>query len=202
MSATRAGVTALILAGGKATRLGGIDKRELVVDGATIFERQIAVLAPCVAEILVSSPRPIAGYRTVADTVPDAGPLAGIAAGLAATATPWLLVVAGDMPHLSPALVATLLAIPVPEPDAVGVRVGALYEPLLCVLRVAVARPIAAARLASGRFAAQRLLTDGELVVHWLDESRLRAIDPELKFLTNVNRPEDLSSSRGTADRS
>jgi len=48
-------VTALILAGGKATRLGGIAKHELVIDGATIFARQVAVLAPRVAELIVSA---------------------------------------------------------------------------------------------------------------------------------------------------
>ena len=56
-------VTALILGGGKATRLGGVDKRELVVDGRTIFERQVGVLRDAVAEIGVSSPKDIAGFR-------------------------------------------------------------------------------------------------------------------------------------------
>ena len=45
----RGAVSALILAGGKATRLGGVAKHELVPDdgdGRTIFERQVAVLAP------------------------------------------------------------------------------------------------------------------------------------------------------------
>ena len=103
-------VTALILAGGRATRLGGIDKRELVIDGCTIFERQVAVLASRVAEIVVSSPREVAGYRTVADAVPDIGPLAGIAAGLNAARTPWLLVVAGDMPNITGPLVDLVLS--------------------------------------------------------------------------------------------
>jgi molybdopterin-guanine dinucleotide biosynthesis protein A len=49
-------VSALILAGDKARRLGGVDKREIVVEGRTIFERQVEALAPRVAEILVSSP--------------------------------------------------------------------------------------------------------------------------------------------------
>src|SRR3979409_196295 len=91
-------VTALILAGGKATRLGGVDKRELVIGGRTIFERQVEALRPCVAEIVVVAPRPIAGCRPVAALVSDVGPLAGIAAGLAAVTTPWLFVIAGDMP--------------------------------------------------------------------------------------------------------
>jgi molybdopterin-guanine dinucleotide biosynthesis protein A len=39
MRTSRDRVSALILAGGKATRLGGVDKREIVVDGRSIFDR-------------------------------------------------------------------------------------------------------------------------------------------------------------------
>jgi molybdopterin-guanine dinucleotide biosynthesis protein A len=184
--------SALILAGGKATRLGGIDKTSLVVDGETIFARQVAVLAPRVAEIIVSAPRPVPGYRTVADAVPDGGPLAGIAAGLGVARTEWLLVLAGDMPRITGPVIDLLLSAIRTDVDAVGVRVGELYEPLICVLRVATALPIVRARLVAHRYAAQRLLTDGDLRVHWIDETSLRAVDPELRALTNVNTPEDL----------
>ncbi len=185
-------VSALILAGGKATRLGGIDKSSLVVDGETIFARQVAVLTPRVAEILVSSPRPIAGYRTVADAVPDGGPLAGIAAGLGIARTEWLLVLAGDMPRITGPVIDLLLSACRTDVDAVGVRIGDLYEPLVSVLRVATALPMVRARLAAQLYSAQRLLTDGDLRVHWLDEAALRAVDPALRALTNVNSPKDL----------
>jgi molybdenum cofactor guanylyltransferase len=189
-------VSALILAGGKATRLGGVDKRELVIEGRTIFERQRDVLAPRVAEILVSSSREAPGHRTVADAVPDAGPLAGIAAGLAAATTPWLLVVAGDMPHLTGALVDLVVAQvrAHADIDAVGLQVGGLAEPLFCLLRIAAARPVVDAMLAARRLKASRLLTDGGLRVEWIDEAAIRAVDPELRALFNVNRPEDLGS--------
>lgn len=192
-----ADVTALILAGGRATRLGGVDKRELVVEGRTIFARQCEVLVPRTAGLLVSSNRPVPGHRTVADAVPGAGPLAGIAAGLAAAATPWLLVVAGDMPHISGALIELLCARAAEGADAVGIRIGGMPEPLLCLLRVAAARPVAEARLAAGRLKASRLLTDGDLRVAWIEEPELRAIDPELRGLFNVNEPADLGPPRG-----
>lgn len=203
----RPDVSALILAGGKASRMGGVDKRELVVDGRTIFARQCEVLAPLVAEIIVSAPRDIAGYRTVADAIAGAGPLAGIAAGLAAATTPWLLVIAGDMPFVSTALIDLMLGATRDEParaggaasaaraneiDAVGVRIGELPEPLLCVLH-ARARDAVERRLASRRFKASGLLTDEALRVAWIEESALRAIDPELRALFNVNRPDDLA---------
>jgi len=188
----RSDVSALILAGGKATRLGGVDKATLVVEGRTIFERQVAALSASVAEIVVSAPRDVPGFRCVRDPVADGGPLAGIAAGLAAAATPWLLVLAGDMPWVTPALVERLLAETAEDVDAVGIRIDGLPEPLVCVLRVVACRPVVEARLARGALKASRLLADGELRVAWLDEAALRAFDPQLRVLFNVNVPEDL----------
>jgi molybdenum cofactor guanylyltransferase len=187
----RADVSALILAGGKATRFGGVAKHELVVDGETIFARQVALLAPRVAEILVSSPRDIAGYRTVRDSIEGIGPLAGIAAGLAACRTQWLLVVAGDMPHITGELIDRMIEIAVGsyDPrshdslDAVGIRIGTLPEPLLCLLHTRTL-PTVERRISAARYKASGLLTDESLRVHWLDA------DP--KAVRNVNSPEDL----------
>ncbi|MBA3539709.1 MAG: molybdenum cofactor guanylyltransferase [Deltaproteobacteria bacterium] len=185
-------MTALILAGGKATRLGGIAKHAIVIEGSSILARQRAVLEPRVGALLVSSRQAIEGVTTVVDTIIDGGPLAGVAAGLAAAGTPWLLVVAGDMPHLAPAVVELLLARTRAEVDAVGIQIAGLPEPLLCVLRVAAVRPVLEARLAAGRFKASGLLADPALRVVWLDEAELRAVDPTLKGLFNVNEPRDL----------
>jgi molybdenum cofactor guanylyltransferase len=179
----RPDVTALILAGGKATRMGGVDKRELVVEGRTIFERQVEALRGL--PILVSSAREIAGYATVRDAVVDGGPLAGIAAGLAAAKTPWLLVIAGDMPYITAAVIDRLVSRTADDIDAVGVRIAGLPEPLVCVLRVSVFLPLVQARLARGDLKASRILTEGENRVAWLDEDDVRAY-------RNVNVPEDL----------
>ena len=181
----RADVSALILAGGRATRLGGVDKGGLVVGGETIFARQIGVLAPRVAEIILATAAEVAGHRTVADTVPGAGPIAGIAAGLAATTTTWLLVIAGDMPYVTGALIERMFAAAGDDHDAVGIRIGALPEPLLCLLRVAAARPPIERRLATGQLKASRILTDDALRVAWLDD-----VDPHA--LKNINVPDDL----------
>jgi molybdopterin-guanine dinucleotide biosynthesis protein A len=185
-------VTALILAGGKGTRLGGVDKRGLIVEGRTIFDRQVDVLGPCVTEIIVSSPRDVPGYRTVADPVPGLGPLAGIAAGLAAATTPWLFVIAGDMPHVHRAFIELVLSRGDAESDAVGIRIGSLPEPLCTMLRVAVWRPIVTDRIAKRRLKASSLLTDEEVRVRWIEETEVRAIDPALRALHNVNVPADL----------
>ena len=183
-------VTALILAGGKATRFGGIAKHELVVDGQTIFARQVALLRPRVTELIVAAPTDFSPYRTVRDATPGVGPLAGIAAGLSACRTSWLLVVAGDMPHLTDELVDCMLERVegilerMTNTDAVGVRSGGLPEPLLCVLHRRVVTTVEG-RIAAGRYKASGLLTDEGLQVDWIDA-------PDPRALRNVNAPEDL----------
>lgn len=185
-------VSALILAGGKATRLGGVAKHLLVVDGEPIFSRQTRVLAPRVAEILVSSADDMPGHRTVRDAVAGVGPLAGVAAGLAACRTPWLLVLAGDMPHITGELVDSVIAAARESVDphasdsldAVGLQVGGLPEPLVCILHTRVL-PTVERRLSQGRYKVSGLLTDEGLRVRWLTDA-----DP--RSLRNVNSPEDL----------
>ncbi|MDQ3334864.1 MAG: molybdenum cofactor guanylyltransferase [Myxococcota bacterium] len=179
----RPDVAALILAGGKASRMGGVDKRELVVEGRTIFERQLEALAGF--DILVSSPRDISGHRTVRDAISNGGPLAGIAAGLVATCTPWLLVLAGDMPYITSAVIGRLVSRTADDIDAVGIRLAGRPEPLVCVLRVSVFLPLVQARLERGDLKASRLLTEGEARVAWLDEHDARAF-------FNVNVATDL----------
>jgi molybdopterin-guanine dinucleotide biosynthesis protein A len=192
----RPDVTALILAGGRATRFGGIAKHAIAIDGRTILDRQRAVLEPRVAEVIASANRPIDGLPTVADDR-GTGPLAGIAAGLARATTPWLLVVAGDMPYLAGEVVDLMLAHATGDAAAVGLRVGglpggALIEPLLCVLAVVAARPVLDGLLAAERYKASGLLEALDRVT-WIDEAALRAVDPALRTLRNVNSPEDLA---------
>jgi len=181
-------IAAVILAGGRATRLGGIDKRSILIAGETIFTRQTRVLAPLVREILVSAHADVPGYRTVRDAADAVGPLAGVAAALAAVDTTWLFVVAGDMPNISAPLVALLIANA--SADGVGVKIGGSPEPLFCLLRVAPARAAIRELLAQRRFKASGLLD--ALAVTWLVERDLRAVDPMLNGLRNINTPEDL----------
>ena len=190
---TPAELTACILAGGRARRMGGAVKPLLEVDGATILARQRAVLAPRAREIILAVAAPGAGLaddlREVIDGAPAAGPLAGIVAALAAIDTPWLLAVAGDMPHLAPAVLDLLIAHARADVDAVAARVGGWPEPL-CALWHRRALPALAARLAAGDYKVAAALT--ALPVAWVDEAAVRAVDPALACFTNVNRADDL----------
>ncbi len=193
-------VTALILAGGKATRMGGAPKHALLVGGQRILDRQCAVLEPRVSEILVSIGAAsaviaaaiegdFANLRVVRDEVADQGPLAGIASGLTAARTPWVIVVACDLPRVTGAIVDLLLERA--DGDGCAFRIGGRPEPLLCVLHTRVAE-IARARVASGQLRASELLTNAGLRLVWLDEAAVRAVDPELRALRNINAVADL----------
>jgi len=103
---------AAILAGGRATRLGGALKPLLVVGGQRIIDRQLAVLRPLFDQIVLitNDPAPFADLDLplLPDRQPGKGPLAGIDAALAHFAALPVVCLAGDLPFLNPALVQHL----------------------------------------------------------------------------------------------
>ena len=97
--------TAAIIAGGRAQRLGGLDKSDLVVGGRRIIDRQVSVLGHVAEHILIVSNDHYrfrsAGLRVCADLVPGAGPLGGLYTALVRSPTVRTIVVACDLPFLT-----------------------------------------------------------------------------------------------------
>lgn len=99
-----ADITGLILAGGRAQRMGGMDKGLVPFMGTPLIEHAIARLSPQVATILINANRnhdcyAHYGYAVLSDEHPDfAGPLAGFAVGLEHCRTEYLLSVPCDSP--------------------------------------------------------------------------------------------------------
>lgn len=170
-------IDALILAGGRATRFGGIAKHALVVDGERIIDRQARLLRARVREVLVSARDDVSGFRTVRDRLGE-GPLAGIAAGLGASDADRLLVIAGDMPYVTAELFDRLIA----TPGTTGIRIGEHVEPLACVIERRWL-PDIEARLGGGRWSVADFLT--ATATTWLTD-----LDP--RELRNWNSPADL----------
>jgi molybdopterin-guanine dinucleotide biosynthesis protein A len=110
-------LSAAILTGGRATRFGGQDKSALVVDGRTIFDRQVNVLSQIAGEILLvggtmremSKTRP--GVTPIADLMPGCGPLGGLHAALTAAQGRVVVVVACDMPYVTAPFLAYLASL-------------------------------------------------------------------------------------------
>jgi molybdopterin-guanine dinucleotide biosynthesis protein A len=196
-------VAAAIVAGGKGTRLGNVDKSGLVIGGRTILDRQLEalrgrfsrillVLAPATPADTAVSGRPPEEVVLVHDRAPaGSGPLAGLDAALAALSPEEesLVCIAGDMPLVTgPAL--DLLRDTAPEAQALVPLVAGHPEPLFARYHRTCAAAVATA-LAEGRLKTMGLLA--AVRVHWLPEATLRAVDPQLMCLQNINTPEDLA---------
>ncbi len=106
-------ITCIILAGGKARRLGGNDKGLVTLAGKPMIEYVIDAVLPQVGEIVINANRSIEiyngyGLRVIQDTLDYAGPLAGMAAGIEAATTELVLTVPCDGPWLPEDLVSRL----------------------------------------------------------------------------------------------
>lgn len=113
----RDSVTAVILAGGMARRMGGRDKGLIEVAGRPMVAHVADALRPQVATVICNANRNADAYAAAtgcpvfADAIGEyAGPLAGVASALGHAATPWLLSVPCDSPLLDARLAARLLA--------------------------------------------------------------------------------------------
>lgn len=192
-------VTAAVLAGGRSMRMG-VDKTLLTVDGELLLTRVVEVVAGVCRNVVVVTNRPEAlaetalpaAVRVLQDEVAYQGPLGGLVTALSATEDDWVLAVAADMPWLRPEVVRLLwdargdaqVVMPVGEKGP---------EPLLALYHRD-CLPVAQRVLESGRRRLVAMLSSVRVVEVPL--AALRAADPDLVSLVNVNTPEDLSDVR------
>jgi molybdopterin molybdotransferase len=130
-------ISGLVLAGGRGSRMGNVDKGLQRFRSSTMVEHVLARLRPQVGPMAISANRNLDTYRAFdAMVLPDetgdgvesyAGPLAGLEAGLRHCATPYLLAVPCDSPFL-PADLASRLFAALKEADA-DVAYAATREP-------------------------------------------------------------------------
>ncbi len=107
-------ISGVILAGGRATRMGGEDKGLVSIGGIALYQYVLARLRPQVASVAISANRNQARYQAsglpvIGDLTPDfAGPLAGMLAGLKQSPNEWVAFVPCDVPDFPADLVAQL----------------------------------------------------------------------------------------------
>lgn len=188
-------VEGAVLVGGGSTRMGR-DKATLVHEGTPLGLRVAASLGACLERVrFVARPGelPELGLPCIVDRHTERAPLVGIAAALAACEASAVLVAACDLPDVDPRVLLALLALVPAEggADVVAPLGPRGPEPLLAVYRPRIL-PELERRIARGELALQALLRDVKTV--FVPEADLRALDPELASLRNLNRPEDLES--------
>lgn len=160
-------LSALILAGGRGSRMGGVDKGLQAFNGVPLalhtLRRLRAQQGDPIGEVLINANRNAATYAAFGvpvwpDTLPDfAGPLAGFITGLEHCRTPWLLTVPCDTP-LFPLDLAARLAEAAARDDAEIAMAaareddGALRaQPVFCLLRADVLPSLVAFTEGGGR---------------------------------------------------
>jgi len=198
----RRACAAAILAGGRATRLHGVDKGGLTIEGRTIRDRQLDALSGLVDDIVLiggpaadpgpdAGPDDRAGVRRIPDLAAARGPLGGIQAALhRAGDAACTLIVACDLPFVSRPFLAFLLAraLEAGAADVVVPRSGNRLHPLCATynrrVRAAVDR-----RVASGALAVQALFD--EVRVDVIEPEVVATFDPDGVMFWNVNTPDE-----------
>jgi molybdopterin-guanine dinucleotide biosynthesis protein A len=183
--------TGVLVAGGKATRMGGAAKGLLRVGGEPIAARSLALFARIFGRALVvaNDPAPYAalGVPVVPDLLAGRGAPGGLHAALRAAETPWIFAAGCDMPFLDAGAIAFLAGLR-EGADAVVVRAAGRLEPLHAFWSRACLAPLEAL-LARGDPSFRDLAAAVQARV--VDEEAYRAADPALRSLENANTPED-----------
>lgn len=186
-STTSRDITLGILAGGRATRLGGDDKAWAVYRGETLIQRSLRVLGDGYAARLISANRDLERYAGLGlQAVPDRiahfpGPLAALDALLAVCTTPLLLTVPVDLRAIPADLVQRLHAMG--EGGAVAQDANGL-QPLVAVWPVVRARIAVIEALAHGERAVHRVVADLALTIVRFDNADFG----------NLNAPDDFQA--------
>lgn len=198
---------AVVLAGGRSTRLGGVDKTALQIDGVAMLTTVLTAAAGAGAAPIVvmgasrpdlAPPEVLDAVRFVADPVEQGGPAAALAAAIATLgqpAPPYLFVLAADLPHVSAEALrdlASSLATADPGVDAVvPVDAEGRSQWLFSVWRTTALHHRISVREVAAGTALHRLLGPARTRA-WRPSSA--AVDPEP--WRDCDTPEDLHRAR------
>jgi len=185
---------AIILAGGKSTRLGR-DKASEPLLGRPLLQHVLAAVAPQVDEVIVVTAQDqrlpdLAGtsITVVDDAYPDSGPLGGIYTGLSVCAAPYAFVAACDMPLLKPALISELLRLAPGHNAVVPVDTDCRTQPL-CAVYSRLCVDLLRARLDARELRVNDVLD--ALSPLYLTPDQWRHFDANGVSFFNLNREED-----------
>jgi molybdenum cofactor guanylyltransferase len=193
-------VSGFVLAGGESSRMGR-DKGLLELEGEALVVRAAKLVASATgapATIIGGAAYASLGLRVAADDLPGAGPLGGVATVLRASATPWNLIVACDLPYLTREWLAFLVECAVAsKADAVLPMNARGAEPLCAMYNKSGERAI---RGALGR--GTRKVTDGlsTIQVEYIEPAEWKAFDSEGLLFKNMNAPADYEEARARFD--
>jgi molybdenum cofactor guanylyltransferase len=186
-------ITGLVLAGGRGTRMGGVDKGLQLHRGKPLAAHALERLRPQVGRVMINANRHADAYAglgvpVVPDTRPDhPGPLAGFLAGLARCETPWMVTVPCDTPSFPPDLVARLGAQVLANDADLAIAVtcdadGEQIQPVFCLLKTSL-------------MPALQAFTDAgqSKIGLWVSQQRsVQVLFDDARAFFNINTPDEL----------
>ena len=181
--------TAIILCGGRGTRLGGVAKPLLELGGKTLLGHVVDRVRPQVDAVLLSCAKADAafeafGFPVVEDQDAEQGPLGGFVSALSYVRTPWVLTTPADTPFL-PAGFLTSLAPVCRKHGAAVVTAGGHRQNLAMLLDAEHARSLAA------------FYKDGGRAIHrWLAAVAVREVELPADGFFNINTPAELAQAK------
>ena len=184
-------LSAVILAGGRGSRMGHSDKGLIMLAGRPLIEHVIERITVQVTDMYINANRNLAeyqkyGYPVITDENDDfMGPLAGIASALCNVQTPYLLVCPCDTPHpptdLGQRLYNTLIE---HDADIVVADDGERIHPVFCLMKTNLRSSLS-----------EYLAEGGRKIDLWFD--KLKTVrcnfDNRVDAFRNINTPEDLN---------
>jgi molybdopterin-guanine dinucleotide biosynthesis protein A len=186
-------ISAIILSGGRATRMGGIDKGLVSLQQKPLIQHVIERLTPQVDEILINANRELPyyqtfGYTLLQDEVKDfLGPLAGFSLGLQHAKHDYVLTVPCDSPLLPLNLAQRLMTALVEHKAEIAVATsGGSTHPVFCLCKKTMLLPSLTAYLQQGE----------RRVSAWQKKQQYVEVDFSdcNEAFTNLNTFEDLAA--------
>jgi len=200
MDGSSADVAAFVLAGGKSSRMG-TDKAFIMLDGRTLLARALELARSLTPDVsIVGDAAKFAAFAPVVeDLFHGCGPLGGIHAALRASVAELNLMLAVDVPFISPALLKFLIA-RARESAALATvgRVGERWQPLCAVYR---REFVGAAEnaLRQGRYKIDALF-DAETTLG-ITEEELQTAGFSANAFRNLNTPQELEAARESVSK-
>ena len=188
------GASAIVLAGGKSSRMGS-PKALLLVDNQPLIVHIVATLQSLFAEVVVvaapGQDLPSMAVTLVRDDVAYQGPVGGICYGLTATREDVSFVTSCDSAFLNSRLISHLVS-QISEHDVVVPHWQGRFQPLHAVYRRSVL-PLVEEQLARGELRPIHLFD--KVRTRRIDEDEVRVFDPEGLSFFNMNTPADYAGA-------
>lgn len=188
-------LAAFILAGGKSTRMG-TDKAFIEFQGRTLLARAIDLARSVTPDVhIIGDPRKFAAFAPVVEDIfPGCGPLGGIHAALRSSSAELNLMLAVDMPFVTPDLLRYLISRAGNSAATVTVpHCGGGNQPL-CAIYLRTFSDAAETGLKQGRFKIDALFAKGSAQV--ISEADLKRKGFFAEMFRNLNTPEQLADAR------